>query len=114
MGVDASLARDYQILHGDGIDNIPRIGDLKPKQIKDNINAYGGIKGWYRNDPEIAKKFREWQPQIALNRKLVELRADAIPDDFELYFRPSKNPHLPAQYMTYCSVRNMITKPGLL
>lgn len=88
FGVPAGRpALEYQILFGDGTDNVPHL--MGAATAKKGLLKWGSIKAWCKGDPKMAAWFRENRDRLVLNRSLVELRADvALPELEDLLVGP--------------------------
>lgn len=90
FGVRADQMIQYQVLHGDKADSIPRIGGLEPLQIKKGLQKYDNMARWYKEDEEIRPIFDANREYIKRNRKLVTLTEDALPPSKPSEWRPPK------------------------
>jgi len=81
FGVPTELAVDYQMLVGDGVDNIPSF--MGPKTAQNGLLLHGSFKAWWKADNKLRKKLDA--DALRLNRKLVRLVAnlDAMPRKME-------------------------------
>ena len=79
---------DYLTILGDASDNVPGIKGIGEKGAVKLLTEYLTLDGVYRHLSSIAvgmrKKLEESRGGIELSRTLIELRTDALSDDFDL------------------------------
>jgi 5'-3' exonuclease len=97
-GLTPAQFLQYQILLGDKIDSIPRIGTFKPLQIKKGLIEHGTIADWYAAaDADVKKMFDMNRVAIKRNRKLVTLKTDVLPPTEPDEWKPPKAKSFEAQ-----------------
>ncbi|QBX06699.1 5'-3' exonuclease [Burkholderia phage BcepSaruman] len=90
FGLTPAQFLQYQILLGDPIDNIPRIGNFKPLGIRKKLIEHGTIADWYKAEPDDQRTFDVNRVKIALNRKLVTLCKGVLPPSTPDEWKPPK------------------------
>ena len=87
-GVYPEQILDYLTILGDASDNVPGIKGIGEKGAVKLLTEYLTLDGVYRHLSSIAvgmrKKLEESRGGIELSRTLIELRTDALSDDFDL------------------------------
>jgi 5'-3' exonuclease len=90
FGVRADQMIQYQILAGDKLDAIPRIGDLTPLKASKILQEYDNLARWYKESKKDRPFLDSQRENIKRNRKLVTLRLDALPPTEPSEWKPPK------------------------
>lgn len=101
-GLSPKQFHAYQVLIGDGIDNVPRL--MSPAKAKAGIKTWGTFSKWCANDKEIRNWAAKNRKALALNHKLVTLVSD-----LQLKIKPMKlvtEGSWPRAYSTFVDVLN--------
>ena len=104
MGVPHTQALAYQCLIGDGIDGVPSV--LSKGEAKKGLAKWGTLKKFIAND----KRLQENLAALSLNRDLVQLRTDALPEVPDLTFKKSSSDRMPKVYFAWARVAAPVSR----
>ena len=87
-GVTPSLYVQYAALRGDNSDNLPGVPGVGEKTAAKLINTYGGLDGIFEHvddqTPKLRSNLTEHEERARRNLDLMQLRHDALIDEFEI------------------------------